>query len=74
MTAHGFRAMAATLLNEMGPVEPRRDREAACPSGNVIGPPCLYARRVLGRAGRHDAALVGLPGRSCAMPRRSDDP
>jgi integrase len=46
MTGHGFRAMAATLLN--GPMASRRHRTAACPLRQQRGAPCLYAGRILG--------------------------
>lgn len=47
MTAHGFRAMAATLLNEMGAMESRRDRAATCAHGEQWRSPRLRARPLL---------------------------
>ena len=71
MTAHGFRAMAATLLNEMGERHPGCDRAATRSCGYEPGSSGLRSRRVLGRAREDDAALVRLPRR---VARRGEDP
>ncbi len=60
MTGHGFRAMAATLLNEMGIWNSDAiERQLAHADNNSVRR--LHPRRILGRARPHDAALVGLP-------------
>jgi integrase len=60
MTAHGFRAMAATLLNEMGLWNPDAIERQLAHMENKRCAPCLRPRTILGRARAHDAALVRL--------------
>ena len=65
MTAHGFRAMASTLLNEFGQMVARRDRAGFGAQGPGCGARGLPSRRALGGAGR-DGTMVGRLSRIAA--------
>lgn len=71
MTAHGFRAMPATLLNEMGLCTPTRSKGSSrmWRRARFAG---LMREGNIGRSAYADAALVGLSGQSARWRRRAE--